>query len=104
MGMSVLSPPISAHSANAMLETISTPRRLHRSARIPEGTSRIGYEGCVGGGHHADGCRVEADLAHEQLLDRQPEHEALQGHCDVQGTQPPMQRGPQWRMDVGARS
>ena len=37
-----LSPPISALSANAALATMSTPRRLHRSARIPEGTSRIG--------------------------------------------------------------
>jgi hypothetical protein len=41
-GTLLLSPPISEHVINATAETIRTPRRLHRSARIPEGISRIG--------------------------------------------------------------
>ncbi len=48
----------------------------------------------VGGGHHADRGGVEADLGHEQLLDRRPEHETLQERGDVQWQQPTLQRGP----------
>jgi hypothetical protein len=42
LGALVLAPPITAVSARARLATTSTPRRLHRSARIPEDTSTIG--------------------------------------------------------------
>ena len=95
MGTSVLSPPISAHSARAdaghdedaaPAPAVGEDARWHLDDRD---------DGGVGGGHHADRRRVEADLAHEQLLDRHPEHEALQGDREVQGQQSPLQRGPE---------
>jgi hypothetical protein len=49
-------------------------------------------DGGVRGGHQADARRVEADLVHEELLHRNPEHEALQERGQMQRPQPHLQR------------
>jgi hypothetical protein len=90
-GTLLLSPPISEHVINATAETIRTPRRL---PSIGENPRRVLEDRChsrVGGGHHADRRGGEANLVHEEFLDRNPQHRALQRHCDVKRQQPLLQ-------------